>query len=202
MRFSKSNWNASFTMLVTAALIVMAGVAGAIFDDNVDIDPSEKYNGSGGYLNAADDTFGAGVYMMCQNADNDFEIGCDTTHPDSANMTPQQGKVDQKKNENNATAWISAGTIGGVMYESTWNLDCEQVRQSGKANDNKFTADAMCTLTKCDIPGGLTVDEIISMQDCIDEAEENGDIGKKVSTLKLDSNNQLKGKIKSAGDWD
>jgi hypothetical protein len=35
----------------------------------------------------------------------------------------------------------------------------------------------------------------------MEDSEDNGDLGKSVTTLKLDNNNQLKGKIKSKGTW-
>ncbi|MBW2716575.1 MAG: hypothetical protein JRD03_10885 [Deltaproteobacteria bacterium] len=191
-------------MLATAALILMAGVAGAIFDDGTDIDPdSPKYDGSAGYVYAEEESSGSGVYLMCNDIMNDFQIGCDSTHPDSVNLTPKQGKTDQKKRDNNAYAWIWADEIGGIDEDNTtFELTCDRVQMTGKANDDKFTAEARCTLSKCDIPGGLTVDQVIAMGDCIDDAEDSGNIGKGVSTLRLDNKNQLKGNIKSKGGWD
>lgn len=203
MRFSKSNWNASSTMLATAALIVIAGVAGAIFDDDVYIDASEKFAGTSGYVHAAGDTFGTGAYMMCQNADNDFEFGCDSTHPDGINMNPVQGKVNQKRRDNNANAWIYGGIIGGIdEMDTTFFLNCERVQATGKANDKKGTADAKCVFTKCDLPEELTVGQIASIEDCIEESEDDGSLGKRVSTMRLDNNNKLKGTVRSSGDWD
>jgi hypothetical protein len=191
-------------MLATAALILMAGVAGAIFDDGTDIDPdSPKYDGSAGYVYAVGNSSGSGVYLMCNDIMNDFQIGCDATHPDSVNLTPKQGKVNQKKRDNNANAWIWAGTIGGTDFgDTTFDLVCDRVQMTGKANDDKFTADAKCTLSKCDPPEGLTFGEFQSAAECIENAEDDGDIGKGVSTLRTDNNSQIRGNIRTKGVWD
>ena len=200
MRFSKSSWNVSPALLATAALILIAGVAGAVFDSNDDILPdSPNYNGSGGYVDASGNIFATGVYFMCADADNDFEIGCDSEHPDKVSLSTNTGRVDQRKNGNNAHAWMSVVKMGGIVEDTTFDLDCEKVQLKGKSNDKTDKIDAQCTLKKCVVPGGLLIDQVRSAEACIEDSEENGEIGKKVTTLKLDRNNLLGGKITSKG---
>jgi hypothetical protein len=203
MRFSKSFWNVPSALLATAALVLIAGLAGAVFDADVGIIPdSPNYDGSGGWVDGSGEDYSTGVYFSCEDADNAFEIGCDSWHPDNVTISPKQGKVDQKKTDNNAYAYMSVGEMGGIVEETEFELDCKKVQIKGKANDDKLTAESKCTLTKCNIPGGLTLDQIASAEACIDAAEDAGDIGKKVSTLKLDNQNLLKGNIWSKGTWD
>jgi hypothetical protein len=202
MRFSETFRNARSALLATAALILIAGVAGAIFDASVTIDPeSPKYDGSGGGVDGSDSSFGTYVYFMCNDADNEFTINCDSHHPDRVSISTKQGMVDQKKRDNNAHAWIDVLEMGGIIEDTTLDLDCDKVQIKGKANDDKLTAESQCTLSKCVVPGELTIDQVRSAEICIDDSEENGTIGKNVTTLKLDNNNMLKGKIKSKGDW-
>jgi len=203
MRFSKSFWNVPSALLATAALVLFTGLAGAVFDDSVDIDPdSPNYDGSNGYVDADGDSYSTGVWFTCEDGNDDITIGCDSWHPDNVTISTKQGKVDQKKTDNNATAYMVANLIGGQAVNIDEDLECKKVQIKGKANDDKLTAESKCTLTKCEIPGGLTVEQIGLIEDCIDDAEESGDIGKKVSTLKLDNQNLLKGNIWSKGIWD
>jgi len=109
--------------------------------------------------------------------------------------------VDQKKTNNNAIAYLSVGEMGGIVVEDEFELDCKKVQIKGKANDDKLTAESKCTLTKCELPGGITLDMIASAEQCIEDAEDAENIGKKVSTLKLDNQNLLKGNIWSKGSW-
>jgi hypothetical protein len=139
---------------------------------------------------------------MCTNIANDFQIGCDSWHPDNVTISPTQGKVDQRKTNNNANAWISANRMGGIDEGGTiFPLTCKKVQIKGKSNDDRLTIESKCTLTKCELPGGLELGQIQSAEDCIEESEDNGDIGKSVSTLKLDNNGLLKGRIWSKGIW-
>jgi hypothetical protein len=203
MRFSKSFWNVPSALLATAALVLFAGLAGAVFNASVGIDPdSPNYDGSNGYVNADGDLYSTGVWFTCEDNDNFVTIGCDSWHPDNVTISTKQGKVDQKKTDNNAIAYLEASLIGGQEVDIGGVLECKKVQIKGKSNDDKFTAESKCTLTKCEIPGGLTVDQIGLIEDCVDDAEESGDIGKKVSTLKLDNQNLLKGNIWSKGMWD
>lgn len=86
--------------------------------------------------------------------------------------------------------------------EARYPLDWEKVQIKGKIDDDKLTIESQCTFTKCDIPGSLTIDQIRSAEDCMEDSEDNGDLGKSVTTLKLDNNNLLKGTITSKGTWD
>jgi hypothetical protein len=202
MRFSESFWNVPSALLATAALILLAGVAGAILNaDGIIIPDSPKYDGSGGYVDANGDLYETGVWLSCEDIDNDFRIGCDSDHPDSVNISRKQGKVDQKKRDNNADAWIAVDEMGGITEDAVYPLDCDRVQIKGKLNDDKMTIESQCTLTKCEVPGDLTLDQIRSAEDCMEDSEDNGDLGKSVTTLKLDNNNLLKGKIKSKGMW-
>jgi hypothetical protein len=203
MRFSKSFWNVPSALLATAALVLFAGLAGAVFNASVGIDPdSPNYDGSNGYVNADGSNYGTGVWFTCEDENNTITMGCDSWHPDNVTISTKQGKVDQKKTNNNAIAYMEASLIGGQAVDIDEVLECKKVQIKGKANDDKFTAESKCTLTKCEIPGGLTVEQIGLIEDCIDDAEDSGNIGKKVSTLKLDNQNLLKGNIWSKGMWD
>ena len=203
MRFVRFFRKASPAVLATAALILITGVAGAFFNSSNSIDPdSPNYDGSAGYVDASGPFYETGVYLMCSNSENDFEIGCDSWHPDSVNMTSKQGKVDQKKKDNNADAWIAGSELGGAVGDFDVFLDCQKVQIKGKSNDDKQTIESKCTLTKCELPQGITLGQIESAADCIEESEDSGAIGKKVSTLKLDGNNLLKGNIWSKGIWE
>jgi hypothetical protein len=116
-------------------------------------------------------------------------------------MRENAGEVDQKKNGNNADAWIAVDEMGGIIEDTVYPLDCERVQIKGKLNDVYDTIESQCTLTKCEIPGGLTIDQLRSATECMEGSEENGDLRKSVTTLKLDNNNMLKGKVKSKGSW-
>jgi hypothetical protein len=132
-------------------------------------------------------------------------LGCFSTHPDNVTISPKQGKVDQKKKDNNAIAWISAQKLDGIVLDPEiieQPLLCKKVQIKGKSNDDKETIESKCTLTKCDLPGGLTLDDLAAIGNCIDDSEDAGLLGKKVQTLKLDNNNQLKGNIWSKGTWE
>ncbi|MBW2578051.1 MAG: hypothetical protein JRE38_08290 [Deltaproteobacteria bacterium] len=203
MRFFKSFRKVPSALLATAALVLITGLAGAVFNEDVGIDPdSPNYNGSAGWVDGSGEDYSTGVYLMCNDDDNAFEIGCDSWHPDNVTMSTKQGKVDQKKTNNNAYAYMSVGEMGGIVEEQEFELNCKKVQIKGKSNDDKETVESKCTLTKCEIPGGLTLDQIASAEQCIEDAEDAENIGKKVSTLKLDNQNLLKGNIWSKGVWD
>ena len=203
MRFSKTFWNVPSALLATAALVLIAGLAGAVFDSDEDIYPDmPNYSGSGGWVDGSGSDYSTGVWFSCEDNDNAFSIGCDSEHPDNVTISPKQGKVDQKKKDNNAYAYLDVGEMGGIVEETEFELDCQKVQIKGKSNDDTQAIESKCTLTKCQIPGGLTLDQIASAEQCIDDAEDAEDIGKKVTTLKLDNNNLLKGNIWSKGTWD
>ena len=203
MRFSKSFKNAAPALLATAALILVTGLAGAVFDADEDIfRDSPNFNGSGGWVDGSGDSFSTGVWFGCSDIDNDFQIGGDSDHPDNVTIAPKTGKVDQRKADNNAYAYMSVGEMGGIVEETEFELNCEKVQLKGKSNDDTQAIESKCMLKKCAIPGGLTLDQIASAQQCIENAEDSEDIGKKVTTLKLDNNNLLKGNIWSKGTWD
>jgi len=203
MRFRKSFWNAPSALLATATLILLTGVAGAIFNSSNDIDPdSPNYDGSAGYVDGSGSSFSTGVYFMCVDIDNDFQIGCDTDHPDKVKLTRWRGEVNQKKKDNNASAWMWVGMLGGIDEGDTlFPLDCEKVQLKGKSNDRNEKIESECKLTKCELPTSLSEDQYRSAEACIDDAEATGDLGKKVTTLKRDNNGLLGGKIKSKGVW-
>lgn len=200
MRFSNSFWNVSPALLATAALIMVTGVAGAIFDSIDDIAPdSPKYDGSAGYVAASGSNYSTGVSFQCVDTDNDFRFGCDSNHPDSVSISTNQGKVNQKKNDNNADAYLNVATMGGLPVNLSFPLVCDRVQMKGKSNDSNDKIQAQCNLKKCDIPGDLTVAQLQSASACIEGSEDDGSLGKSVTTLQLDNNNQLKGKITSKG---
>ena len=204
MRFSKSFWNVPSALLAMAALILVAGSAAGqdFFDADAFIDPDDGYQGSGGRVDGSGDDFYTDVYANCVNADNNFEIGCYSDHPDSVNLSKKQGKVDQKKKDNDANVWMVATAIGGEAEDIDEDLDCEKVQIKGKSNSDKFTIDAKCTMKKCKLPGSVSVAQIDAMIQCIDDEVENGDLGKKVGNLKKNTDNEITGKITSKGVWD
>lgn len=207
MRYSSSLWGAASAFLATAALILIAGVASAQFFDDYaySIDPdSPGYDGSDAWVEASGSSYSAGVEFYCTDIDNDFYIGCETTHPDNVNVSKNQGKVDQKKNGNNAYAYISVGEMGGMVEETEFELSCNRVQVMGMANIDNDKVKSQCMLKGCEIPEGLTVGQIGSAIDCIDAAEASGDLGRRVQSLKLNNNNRIGGKIQAAGSayWD
>ena len=202
MRSISSLWNVASAFLAMAGLILTAGVASAQFfnDYAYAIDPdSPGYDGSDAWVEASGDNYSAGVEFYCTDIDNDFYIGCETTHPDSVNVSKNQGKVDQKKNNNNAYAYMSVGEMGGEIEETEFELSCEKVQVMGMANIQNDKVKVQCALKGCEIPGGLTLNQIDSAVACINAAEDSGDLGKKVQSLKLNNNNRLNGKVKAAG---
>jgi hypothetical protein len=48
----------------------------------------------------------------------------------------------------------------------------------------------------------LTADQIASAIDCIESAVDNDDLGKRVQTLELSSDDRISGRIKSRGSLD
>ncbi|MBW2578380.1 MAG: hypothetical protein JRE38_09970 [Deltaproteobacteria bacterium] len=202
MLFSESIWKVSPALLATAALILITGVAGAVFNADRTIDPnSPNFNGSGGWVDGSGEDYSTGVYFFCGSLNDSFEIGCYSEHPDNVTISSNQGKVDQKKTDNNARAYMNVAELGGITVNTEFDLDCKKVQLKGKSNDNTDRIESKCTLTKCQIPGALSPDQIASAQQCIEEQEDAGNIGKKVTSLKLDNNNLLKGKIWSRGVW-
>jgi hypothetical protein len=203
MRFSKSFWNVPSALLATAALILLAGGATAFFNSSNGIQADiPNWLGSFGFVDGFADDYETAVGFTCVDPDSDFAMGCYSTHPDSVNMTPKQGKVDQKKRDNNAVAWIEASKLDGDPLELDTDLVCDKVQIKGKSNDDKETIESKCTLNKCAIPGELTLNQIAAIVDCVDDSEDSGLLGKKVQTLKLDKNNLLKGNIWSKGTWE
>ena len=197
MRLSKSYWN---VLLATAAVILMAGLAGAIFDSDDPIYPdSPQYNGSGGWVDGSGEDFSTGVWFGCSDSDNDFYIGCDSDHPDSVKLSNNQGKVDQRKRDNNGYAYLDVYEMGGIVEDTEFGLDCERVQLKGKSNDNNDRMDVQCMLKGCQIPEGLTVGQLQSAETCIDDAQDLDNIGRRVTNLRLNNNNELGGKITSKG---
>jgi hypothetical protein len=202
MRFSKSFWHVSWALLATAALIVIAEMAGAILDDGADIFPAESpnYDGSGGYVDARGAVFSSGVYFSCLDPDNQFIFYCDTDHPDKVSLSGEKGRVDQTKRDNNVHVWFKASKVGGLEVERDGDLICEQAQVKSKTDGRSEKIEVQCTLKDCEIPF-LTSNEIRSVFDCLDAAVENGSLGKKVQNLKRDSSFKISGKIKSKGIW-
>jgi len=205
MRYSKSVRKVAPALLAAAALVLIAGGATAIFNSSEFIDPDvPNYLGSFGGVDGSFDDYETFVGFTCVDLESDFALGCSSWHPDSVNMTPKQGKVDQKKKDNNAIAWISATKIHGIILQEEiieQPLLCDRVQIKGKSNDDKETIESKCTLKKCDLPLGLTLADLTAIGNCIEDSEDAGLLGKKVQTLKLDNNNQLKGNIWSKGTW-
>jgi hypothetical protein len=202
MLFSKSIWKVSPALLATAALILITGVAGAVFDADRLIDPnSPNFDGSGGWVDGSGDDFSTGVYFFCGSLDASFEMGCYSEHPDDVSISSNQGKVEQKKRGNNARAYMNVAELGGITVDTEFDLDCQKVQLKGKSNDNTERLESKCTLTKCQIPGALSRDQIASAMQCIEDQEDAGNIGRKVTKLSLDKNNLIKGRIWSRGVW-
>jgi len=202
MRSIASLWNAASAFLAMAGLILTAGVASAQFFDDYAyaIDPdSPGYDGSDAWVEASGFNYSAGVEFYCTDIDNDFYMGCETTHPDSISVSNNQGKVDQKKNNNNAHAYLSVGEMGGIVEEADFELSCEKVKVMGMANTQNDKVKVQCVLKNCEIPEGLTPNQIDSAVACIEAAENSGDLGKKVQSLRTNNNDQTSGKIKAAG---
>ena len=202
MRSISSLRNAASAFLAMICLILTAGVASAQFfnDYAYAIDPdSPGYDGADAWVEASGDNYSAGVEFYCTDIDNDFYFGCETTHPDSINVSKNQGKVDQKKNDNNAYAYLSVGEMGGIVEETEFELSCEKVQVMGMANVENDKVKVQCVLKDCAIPGGLTLNQIESAIACIEAAENSGDLGKKVQSLRTNNNDETSGKIKAAG---
>jgi hypothetical protein len=202
MHFPKIHQNIFSALLVTAMLTLIAGVARAILDADVDIKPdSPGYDGSAGYVDASGTSYSSAVAVYCTDADNDFHIYCETDHPDKVSLSNAQGQVSQTKKGNNATAAIDVDRMGGIDVDAEFLLSCEKVQVKGKSNDSTERAEVQCMLKGCEIPGALTINQIRSAIDCIDGSVASGDIGKKVQKLRVGNDNRIQGKIKSKGDW-
>jgi hypothetical protein len=202
MRFSRFFWNTSCVLLAIASLILIAGMAGAILDEDVDIYPAESpnYDESGGYVDASGNVFASAVYFRCLDDENHFIFVCETDHPDKVSLWREKGRVDQRKRGNNAHVWFQASKVGGLGVEREGDLICEQAKVKSKTNARTEKIEAQCMLKGCEIPF-LTSNEIRSVFGCLDNAVENGNLGKKVQNLKRDSAFKISGKIKSKGFW-
>jgi hypothetical protein len=213
MRFSKSFWKVS-PALLAAALMLIAGVVGAVIDADESIDPeSPDYDASEGGVDVSGDEFEARVSFrsLCVDLDiprnnNDFEFGCESTHIDRVNLSTHQGNLDQKMRNNNAHAWMYVTVIGGATKNTTYDLACERVLIKGKSNDDTEEIEARCTLRKCTPPQTDTnpIKAEIQFQsalNCLDASEEDGSLGEKVQTLHLLKNGDLDGEITSKGVW-
>jgi hypothetical protein len=201
MRVSKLFWNVSPALLTMAALILIAGAAAGqgFFDSSESIDPGDGYEGTAGYVDGSGSDFSTGVSLMCVDINNNFEIGCDSDHPDKVNLSTKQGQVEQKKRGNNADAWMVASKLNGVDVDINESLDCEKVQLKGKANNVNQKIDVKCTLKKCDLPAGVTAAQIDAAIDCAVGAVGNGDIGRKAGRVSQNSDDQLSGHIRSKG---
>jgi hypothetical protein len=201
MRFSKLFWNVSPALLTMAALILIAGAAAGqgFFDSSESIDPGDGYQGTAGYVDGSGSDFSTGVSLMCVDINNDFEIGCDSDHPDKVNLSTKQGQVEQKKRGNNADAWMVASKLNGADVDINESLDCEKVQLKGKANNVNQKIDVKCTLKKCEFPAGVDAAQIDAAIDCAVAAVGNGDIGRKVGRVSQNSDEQISGHIRSKG---
>ena len=201
MRFSNSLWKISPALLAMAALILIAGAAAGqdFFNRDAAIDPEENYQGSTGHVDGQGEEYSTSVGPMCANDIVDFSIGCESTHPDRANLTKTQAQIDQKKRDNNAVAWMAANKLGGEVVNIDEALECDKVQLKGKYNTRNDRIEAKCTIKNCKIPNGVTVGDIDDAIECADDAEDSGDLGKKVSSVKKNNANELSGNIKSKG---
>jgi hypothetical protein len=201
MRVSKLFWNVSPALLTMAALILIAGAAAGqgFFDSSESIDPGDGYEGTAGYVDGSGSDFSTGVSLMCVDINNNFEIGCDSDHPDKVNLSTKQGQVEQKKRGNNADAWMVASKLNGVDVDINESLDCEKVQLKGKANNVNQKIDVKCTLKKCELPAGVTPAQIDAVIDCAVAAVGTGDIGRKAGRVSQNSDDQLSGHIRSKG---
>jgi hypothetical protein len=201
MRISKLFWNVSPALLTMAALILIAGAAAGqgFFDSSESIDPYDDYQGTAGYVDGSGSTFSTGVSLMCVDINNNFEIGCDSDHPDKVNLSTKQGQVEQKKKGNNADAWMVASKLDGADVDINESLDCEKVQLKGKANNVNQKIDVKCTLKKCELPAGVTAAQIDAAIDCAVAAVGNGDIGRKVGRVSQNSDDRISGRIQSKG---
>jgi len=136
---------------------------------------------------------------MCVDNNNNFEIGCDSDHPDKVNLSTKQGQVEQKKRGNNADAWIVASKLNGDDVDINESLDCEKVQLKGKANNVNQKIDVKCTLKKCELPDAVTPAQIDAVIDCAVAAVGSGDIGRKAGRVSQNSDDQLSGHIRSKG---
>jgi hypothetical protein len=201
MPFSKLFWNVSPALLTMAALILIAGAAAGqgFFDSSESVDPGDGYQGTAGYVDGSNSDFSTGVSIMCVDINNDFEIGCDSDHPDKVNLSTKQGQVEQKKKGNNADAWMVASKLDGADVDINESLDCEKVQLKGKANNVNQKIDVKCTLKKCELPAGVTPAQIDAAIDCAVAAVGSGDIGRKAGRVSQNSDDQLSGHIRSKG---
>jgi hypothetical protein len=215
MRFRKSFWKISPALLAAAALILIAGVVGAVIDADESIDPeSPDYDASEGGVDLSGDEFDVRVSFrsVCvdpddpKSKDNDFEFGCESTHIDRVNLSTHQGSLDQKMRNNNAHAWMDVTEIGGGVKNTIYDLACERVLIKGKSNDDTEKIEARCTLRKCTPPKThnnivISDEQFQSALDCLDTSEEDGSLGERVQTLRLDKNGEFSGEITSKGVW-
>ena len=213
MRFRKSFWKVSPALLAAAALILIAGVVGAVIDADESIDPeSPNYDASEGGVDVSGDEFEARVSFRssCFDPDNDknnndFEFGCESTHIDRVNLSTHQGQLDQRTRNNNAHAWMDVTEIGGAVKNTVYDLACVKVLIKGKSNDDTEKIEAQCMLRKCTLPKTNNNDfksaqQFQSALDCLDRSEEDGSLGKRVQTLRL-ADDEFGGEITSKGVW-
>jgi hypothetical protein len=206
MRFSKSFWNVPSALLATAALVLIAGTAAGqdeFFDYDMTTDIlDDGYEGSWGRVDGSGDSTYDEVYFWCEDANNSFEIGCYTDHADKVNLSKTTGKVDQGKKGNYANVWMAASALGGNEVDIDEDLTCDKVTIKGKGESKKWTADVKCQIKNCKLPADLTVGEKDAIIECAEAALDNEDLGKKVGKMRLNSDDEITGKIRSKGVWD
>jgi hypothetical protein len=205
MRFSKIIWEISPALLVMAALILIAGAAAGqgndFFNDAASIKPDEKYKGTGGVLDGTDNVYGTSIWVACSDDTIDYDIRCDTEHPDNVNISKHQGKVDQKKKGNNARATMRAWVLNSLPVVDgpfVADLVCEKIQVKGKYNTKNDKMDLKCTVKKCKFLLGITTADIEDAIDCTEDAVDSGVLGKKATNLKL-RNGLISGNISSKG---
>jgi hypothetical protein len=204
MRFSNSLWKISPALLAMAALILIAGgaVAGPgdnFFNRDAGIDAEENYQGSSGHVDGQGEEYSTSVLAWCVNEIVDYAIGCESTHPDKANLSTNHAQIDQKKRNNNAVAWMSTNKLGGEEVNIDAPLVCEKVQLKGKFNSRNERIEAKCTIKKCKLPEGVTVGDIDDAKDCAADAKESGDLGKRVGNISRNNDDEISGHIKSKG---
>ena len=205
MRFFKSFWKISPALLAMAALILIAGAAAGqendFFNSDAGISPEENYQSSSGHVDGQGEEYSTSVLAWCEDLGIgiSYIIGCESWHPDKANMSTNQGQVEQKKRNNNAIAWMAASLLGGEEVTLDAILDCEKVQLKGKYNTKNDRIESKCTIKKCKLPEGMTVGDIDDAIDCAEDAVDIGTLGKRVGSLRKNSDNEISGHIKSKG---
>ncbi len=183
-----------FSIVVVGAAVLLSGVAVAgegvsdeFFDRVVEINPTQKYQRTSGFVDGSDDEYATEIVITCLDNQSDLTLSCMSDHPDLVSIKTDRAKVAQR-DKGNSTQVRLQGTVADSPTDVV--CSCEKATQSGQAVERDRKMKLECELKRCDCRGDLGEAEMQAVDQCFSDSN--------AIKLKLD-NGLIDAKIKSAG---